>query len=194
MVEILLDVEERTDEQLAAQAARERSDGPAFVALVARFRERVWRICFRLMGNAEDASDAAQEVFVRMFLKRDTFQGRSKYSTWVHGIAVNTCLTLRRSRWRRVRRESALAEQAPTNASTLQEKGNSEIALDVLQMLDTLDETERALLILKYAEGQHYEELAEAFGLSVSACKMRIRRARDKLKQRFPEHDFDAGE
>ena len=191
---MLLDVEERTDEQLAFQTARERSDGPAFVALVARFRERVWRICFRLMGNAEDASDAAQEVFVRMFLKRDTFEGRSKYATWVHGIAVNTCLTLRRSRGRRIRRESTVAEHASQNTPTLQDGRNPDLALDVLQMLDTLDETERALLILKYAEGKHYEELADAFGLSVSACKMRIRRARDKLKQRFPEHDFELQE
>ena len=193
-MEVLLDVEDRTDEQLASQAARERSDGPAFVALLARFRERVWRICFRLMGNAEDANDAAQEVFVRMFLNRGRFQERSKYSTWVHGIAVNTCLTLRRSRGRRVRRESLVAERASRNGSMLREDNKPEIAIDLMQMLDVLDETDRALLILKYAEGQNYEELAESFGLSVSACKMRVSRAREKLKRQFPEHDFDYAE
>ena len=87
-----------SDEQLAREAAREGSDGPAFTELVSRFRERVWRICYRIMGNTEDASDAAQEVLVRMFLQRGRFEERSRYSTWVHGIAIRICLSMRRGR------------------------------------------------------------------------------------------------
>jgi RNA polymerase sigma-70 factor (ECF subfamily) len=56
-----------------------------------------------------------------------------------------------------------------------------------MQMLDILDEEDRALLILKYAESYSHEELAEIFGLSISACKMRISRAREKIQQRFGE-------
>ena len=77
----LMEIAERSDEQLAAEAAREGSDGPAFVALVDRFRQRVWRICYRLLGNEQDANDAAQEVFVRLFTNRAKFAGRSKYGT-----------------------------------------------------------------------------------------------------------------
>src|SRR5687767_12801213 len=102
-------ITERSDEQLAAEAAREGSDGPAFTALVERFQDRVWRVCFRLMSNAEDAHDAAQEVFVTLFLQRAKFEGRSRYSTWVHGIALRTCLMLRRSRGRRRRHETQAA-------------------------------------------------------------------------------------
>ncbi|HWL75225.1 MAG TPA: sigma factor, partial [Burkholderiaceae bacterium] len=76
-------VTELSDEQLAAEAAREGSDGPAFRALADRHRDRVWRICYRLMGNEHDAGDAAQEVLVRLFLHRAKFEGRSKYTTWV---------------------------------------------------------------------------------------------------------------
>ena len=100
----------QSDEQLAFEAAREGSDGPAFTELVARFRERVWRICYRIMGHSEDAADAAQDVLVRMFLQRGRFEGRSRYSTWVHGITVRTRLSLRRSRDRRHRRVSVLPE------------------------------------------------------------------------------------
>ena len=57
-------------------------------------------------------------------------------------------------------------------------------------MLDTLDDEDRALLVLKYAEGYGYDELAELFNLSVSACKMRVSRARDELQQRFPQHEL----
>jgi RNA polymerase sigma-70 factor (ECF subfamily) len=185
-----LETSELTDEQLAASAAREDSDGPAFTALVARFQQRVWRICYRLLGDEHDASDAAQEVFVRLFLHRSRFAGRSKYSTWVHGVAVRTCLTLRRGRSRRQRREAFVREQAADTATTPSHTPSSSAALDLSQILDTLEEDDRALLIMKYAEGHSYEDLAEMFELSVSACKMRVLRSRERLKQQFPGHQF----
>ena len=89
-----------SDEELAAQASREGSDGIAFTALMDRFRDRVWRVCWRLMGSRHDAEDAAQEVFVRLFFERGKFAGRSRYSTWLHGVAIRTCLGMRRSRSR----------------------------------------------------------------------------------------------
>lgn len=180
-------ITERSDELLAAEAAREGSDGLAFTALVERFQDRVWRVCFRLMGNAEDAHDAAQEVFVRLFLQRGKFEGRSRYSTWVHGIALRTCLMLRRSRGRRRRYETQAADETRRHNSP---QSQTDATMDVDQMLEQLGDEDRALLILKYAEGHSHEELAEMFELSVSACKMRIARAREHLQQRFPEHNF----
>ena len=187
-----LDIPDLTDEQLAALAAREGSDGPAFVALVQRYQERVWRICYKLLGEAHEAHDAAQEVLVRMFSHRAQFEGRSKYSTWVHGIAVRTCLMVRRGRGRQRKREAALAAQM--EPSHRAESPSTDLSLDLMKMLDTLDEEDRAMLILKYAEEQTFEDLAEAFGLSLSACKMRVRRACEKLKQRFPDHRFGDSE
>ena len=183
----LVETTDRTDEQLIAEAAREGSDGPAYTALVHRHRERVWRICYRLMGDEHDAHDAAQEVFVRLFFHRAKFAGRSKFTTWLHGLAVRTCLTLRRGRGRRRRRESTVAE------GTLEQQPDSHagsaLALEVMQLLEGLGEEDRAMLILKYAEGYSYEELAEMFDLSVSACKMRVSRARDKVHERHQERD-----
>ncbi len=178
-------VQQLTDEQLAAAAAREGSDGPAFVELVERFRQRVWHICYRLLGNEHDANDAAQEVFVRLFLHRAKFEGRSKYSTWVHGIAVRTCLTIRRSRGRRQRRENLASDETIEAQSAGTKPATEGLSLDLMQMLDILDEEDRAMLILKYAENYGHEELAEIFGISVSACKMRISRSREKIQQRF---------
>ncbi len=172
---------EQSDETLAAEAAREGSDGPAFMELLGRYRERVWRICYRLLGHADDAQDAAQEVFVRLFTGRNKFDGRSKYSTWVHGVAVRTCLMLRRSRGRRQRHEAAAAR----NSQTLLESPEPGLSLDLEQMLDQLDEEDRALLILKYCENYSYEELAEMFGLSAAACKMRVSRAKEKIQREF---------
>ena len=60
------------------------------------------------------------------------------------------------------------------------------LSLDLMRMLDTLDEEDRAILILKYAEGYEYDELSGMFGMTPSALKMRVSRAREKLQQRFP--------
>jgi RNA polymerase sigma-70 factor (ECF subfamily) len=184
-VETVVNVIELSDEQLAAAAAREGSDGPAFVALVERFRQRVWQICFRLMSNEHDANDAAQEVFVRLFLNRAKFEGRSKYSTWVHGIAVRTCLTMRRGRGRRQKHENIVADESIQEQAPDRSASDAGLSMDLLAMLNILDEEDRAMLILKYAENYSYEELSEIFGLSVSACKMRVSRACDKIQARF---------
>ena len=111
-----------SDEQLVAQAAREGSDGAAFTVLMERYREKVWRVCWRLMGSEHDAEDAAQEVFVRLFFERGKFAGRSTYSTWLHGVAIRTCLMLRRSRSRRRRREDSGSDLPPLNSTTSRER------------------------------------------------------------------------
>jgi len=182
-----LNVTELTDEQLAQLAAREGSDGPAFVAIVERYRQRVWSVCFRLMGNADDASDAAQEVFVRLFTNRTRFEGRSKYSTWVHGVAVRTCLSMRRGRGRRQKHERVTGDEALAPEAIARPSAPQGLSIDLQQILDGLDEDDRALLLLKYAEGYSHEELASFFDISVSACKMRISRAREKIQQQFPD-------
>jgi len=180
-----------SDEELAAQAAREGSDGVAFTALVERFRERVWRVCWRLMGSPHDAEDAAQEVFVRLFFERGRFAGRSRYSTWLHGVAIRTCLQLRRSRSRRQRRESpghtdgdrsdpitAQADERPPAAAAV------DAAEDVQKLLADLDEEDRALVLMRFAENHDYDELAEMFDSTAGALRMRISRIRERLAAR----------
>ena len=176
----------QSDEQLASEAAREGSDGPAFTELASRFRDRVWRICFQIMGHADDAADAAQDVLVRMFLQRANFEGRSKYSTWVHGIAVRTCLSLRRARSRRQKRVSVLPGQDldTKGASTDTPASASTDGRNLDEMLDTLGDEDRALVVMKYSQDHSYQELSQIFGLSESACKMRVSRAVGRLRER----------
>jgi RNA polymerase sigma factor (sigma-70 family) len=78
--------------------------------------------------------------------------------------------------------DEAIEQHAGAAAET-----NTELSLDMQQMLEILDEEDRAMVILKYAESYSYEELSEIFGHSISACKMRISRARKKLQDRFGE-------
>jgi len=175
-----------SDEALAALAAREGSDGVAFNTLAERFRDRVWRVCWRLMGDRHDAEDAAQEVFVRLFFERGGFAGRSRYSTWLHGVAIRTCLTLRRSRSRRRRRETTeTPEGAPPSETHAGAEPDPAAAVaaahDMDRLLATLDEEDRALVIMKFAEGHDYDALAEMFGSTPGALRMRVSRIRERL-------------
>jgi RNA polymerase sigma-70 factor (ECF subfamily) len=171
------------DEALAAQAAREGSDGAAFTALMERYREKVWRVCWRLMSAQHDAEDAAQEVFVRLFFERGKFAGRSSYSTWLHGVAIRTCLMLRRSRSRRRRREEpGTAEQIEAHQSRQPETAAAfDASHDVVQLLAGLDEEDRALMLMKFAEGHEYDALAEMFGSTSAALRMRVSRIKERL-------------
>ena len=172
-----------SDEALAAQAAREGSDGAAFTTLMERYRERVWRVCWRLMGAQHDAEDAAQEVFVRLFFERTKFAGRSRYSTWLHGVALRTCLMLRRSRTRRRRREEPGPAGTIEAEATRQPEGAVAVdaSHDATRLLAGLDEEDRALVLMKFAEGHEYDELAEMFGSTASALRMRVSRIRARL-------------
>ena len=171
------------DEVLAGQAAREGSDGAAFTTLMERYREKVWRVCWRLMSAQHDAEDAAQEVFVRLFFERGKFAGRSSYSTWLHGVAIRTCLTLRRSRSRRRRREEpGTAEQIESHESRQPETAAAfDASHDVVKLLAGLDEEDRALMLMKFAEGHEYDALAEMFGSTSAALRMRVSRIKERL-------------
>ena len=179
-------IDDLSDEELAGQAAREGSDGVAFAALMERFRERVWRVCWRLMGTEHDAEDAAQEVFVRLFFERGKFAGRSRYSTWLHGVAIRTCLTLRRSRTRRRRREAPEPGGEVGLAETHADPQGSpaaavDAAHDAHKLLEQLDEEDRALVLMRFAEDHDYDALAEMFGTTAGALRMRISRIRERL-------------
>ncbi len=175
-----------SDEDLAGQAAREGSDGAAFTALMERYREKVWRVCWRLMGSEHDAEDAAQEVFVRLFFERTAFAGRSSYSTWLHGVAIRTCLTLRRSRSRRRRREEpGEPERIETQASRQPEAAAAvDASHDLTKLLAGLDEEDRALVLMKFAEAHDYDQLAEMFDSTAGALRMRVSRIRERLAAR----------
>jgi RNA polymerase sigma-70 factor (ECF subfamily) len=148
-----------------------------------RYREKVWRVCWRLMSAQHDAEDAAQEVFVRLFFERGKFAGRSSYSTWLHGVAIRTCLMLRRSRSRRRRREEpGTAEQIEAHQSRQPETAAAfDASHDVVQLLAGLDEEDRALMLMKFAEGHEYDALAEMFRSTSAALRMRVSRIKERL-------------
>jgi RNA polymerase sigma factor (sigma-70 family) len=94
---------------------------------------------------------------------------------------------MRRGRGRREKHERVEGAEGSTPEAVARPATPEGLSLDLVQILDTLDEDDRALLLLKYAEGYSHEELAAIFEISVSACKMRISRAREKIQKQFQD-------
>jgi RNA polymerase sigma-70 factor (ECF subfamily) len=169
----------RVDDQEAIAAWRN-GDPEAFDRLVARYQRDVYRLCYRYVNNHDDASDMAQEVFLRAYRALDKFRGDSAFSTWLYRIAVNTCLTFRSSR----RFDEELPESLPdAREGLLDGIAREERAGRVRLAIQELPEKQRATLILKMYHDLSHEEIAGVMGSSVGTVKANLFHALGKLRR-----------
>ncbi len=161
-------------------------DVDAFSTLVDRYYERCARFAVRLLGNRDDAEDALQATFLRAYRSLGKYQERDKFSAWLYRILVNQCRSIAARRSHRERvfvREEALLLNAPD-----QRQGWTGDDDELVQRaLAELEPLLREAFVLKYVEELSYEEMAQMTGVGVSALKMRVKRACDRLRARW-EH------
>lgn len=176
--------------------AAKRGDRRAFAALVKRYEETVYRFAFKICRNREKAEEAFQDTFINVFRKLSTFDGRSKFSTWLYTIVTRNCLMKRRKRRIHEHEEPLeILDHPPTTADGhfAQQIDNwpetpSEIVLDkelrgVLdQAIQKLPEEYRVVFVLRDVEEKSNEETAGILHISVEATKSRLRRARAFLR------------
>ena len=154
-------------------------DPEAYATLVHRHYEPCSRYARRMLGNLEDAEDVVQEVFLRAYLALARYRERDRFRPWLFRILVNQCRSQARRGARRARR---FVHDAEADAIAPAGGGNSELR-DALQgALGTLEPLLREALLLKYGEELAYEEMSRLTGSSVSALKMRVKRARDAVR------------
>jgi len=161
-----------------------RGDQLAFGKLVQAYQRPVYNLAYRMLGNAAEAEDAAQETFVRMYTKLHTYQPDRKLSSWVLSIASHYCIDrLRRRRFNWL----SLDEEPVAAVLPSGQRGPEESALrretrdEVQTLVDRLAPGYRVPLILRYWHELSYAEIAEVMGLSVQAVKSRLHRARLQL-------------
>lgn len=164
----------------------------AYAVLVRKYETRIRGYCRGVLGNAAEADDAAQEVFIKAYRGLGNFQGKASFSTWLYRIAVNHCRDLLRSAqrnrtesWEALREEEGESLEART--AVLPEPRRNERWLQVQEALNRLPEQYKTVLILREVQGLSYRELADALGCSMDAVKARLRRARRELGARFKE-------
>jgi RNA polymerase sigma-70 factor (ECF subfamily) len=168
-----------------------RGDQAAFSRLVEAYQLPVYNLSYRMLGNAAEAEEAAQETFMRMYTKLHTYQPDRRLVSWVLSIASHYCidrLRRRRIHWLSLD-DDPIASILPSHQLSPEEVALRRETSDAVQ--DCIAELEpgyRAPLILRYWQGLSYEEIAEVLGISVSAVKSRLHRARLQIAGRAQAH------
>jgi RNA polymerase sigma-70 factor (ECF subfamily) len=156
-------------------------DPNAFAVLVGRYGEGCARFARRMLGNRVDTEDAVQESFLRAYRSLGRYRHRDKFRAWLFRIVANQC----RTQLERRRREQrwAVAGEDAVAAATVESGARRTEAQDALdRALALLDPLLREALLLKHGEDLEYTEMARITGASVSALKMRVKRACDAVR------------
>jgi RNA polymerase sigma-70 factor (ECF subfamily) len=170
------------DARLAALSAA--GDDLAFQALYERHYGRVYALALGVLLDHDDASDAAQEVFVTVYRNIGRFDGRSRFTTWLYRVALNRCIQQARRLRPRKLREASFDEAGAQGALV----ENARFCDDGLeQAMSRLDPSDRAALVLFYWEDQSLQEIGRALGCSPNAAKTRLFRARARLRALLEE-------
>ena len=179
------------DETLVARAR----DGAraAFAELVSRYQGSVYRLAFRMSRNASDAEEITQETFLLAHRGIGSFQGESRFRTWLYRITVNQALMMRRSARRRpvqpldpsllsaVARPSMPGVEPPEGAESLVDR--KALIERVQWALAQLDEAQRAALVLRDLEELSSEESAQILGVTPDTVRQRAHRARLRMRE-----------
>jgi RNA polymerase sigma-70 factor (ECF subfamily) len=174
-----------TDETLVRRALD--GDGHAFTALVDRHAAACLRYATRMLGSVEDAEDVTQDSLYRAYRALSSYEHSTAFRTWLMAIIINRCrsaLLYRGRREQRVRVDPdrvALATVEPDAGDVLTRE-----AID--RAIGALDDELREAFLLKHVEQLTYDEMTEATGVGVSALKMRVKRACDRLRVALEDH------
>jgi RNA polymerase sigma-70 factor (ECF subfamily) len=155
-------------------------DADAFATLVRRHQAHVYTLCLRLLGDREDAADAAQEALVIVARKLDTFRGDSRFTTWLHRVTMNVCYDqLRAARRRPVVRRLDPDLPEPDLGPPIQDHAD-EVAgtRDAAAALAAVPEDFRVALVLADVQDLPYEEIAKVLDVPVGTVKSRVHRGR----------------
>jgi RNA polymerase sigma-70 factor (ECF subfamily) len=173
-------------------------DRIAFDRLVVRYKDRVYNLCYRMMGDHEEANDCAQETFIRVYRALPRFRFEAAFSTWLYRIAVNTCkntLSSRRFRFNRTtssldgqtnggRENLKIAEDNPYPSpdGQLERREREELLQNAIRSLPA---AQRSLVVLRDIQGHSYDEITAITGLNLGTVKSKLCRARGKLREKL---------
>jgi len=167
-----------SDSELVAAVLKGHID--AYGVLVRRYQNAYFRFATRMLGSRDDADDALQSAFVRAFRSLSACRDPERFGAWLYQIVVNECRTLAVRRDRRERR--LVRDDAELAAEAAEEPDFSAELEEIQRALQQLDDEHREAFLLKHVEELSYDEMSELTGASVSALKMRVLRARERLR------------
>ena len=164
----------------------------AYAGLVHRYQNYVFTLTLRIVKNREDAEEVAQDVFVKAYKYLADFKGASKFTTWLYTIVNNTCISFLRKKKLEIHSldnekvfEAADSQDSGMKANMIDQK--SKLAM-VNEAIGLLNPDDAQIITLFYKAEQSLEETAQILGIEVNAAKVRLHRARTRLKDKMEIH------
>lgn len=179
-----------TDEQLVELAVVEKPD--AFGEIVRRWERKIFALCFGMLAREEAAKDAAQETFIAAYRNLKNFRGEAKVSSWLHRIAVNQCLTVKRRA--KTRQENYLDDEenaaervfvAPPGLMPSKTIERNERTSLVRQAVQSLPADLRQVVVMKEFEEMTFQEIADVLDVPLSTVKSRLYTALKQLRMKL---------
>lgn len=170
----------------------------AFDGLVLKYKDMVFNLCYRFLGDYQDANDTAQDTFIKAYKTLKRFRAESSFSTWIYRIAVNTCKNKVKSLEHRYRKQTRsldnpgtagndnlLIEIADESLSPPIELEKKERSILIQKAIKSMPKAKKEIIILRDMEGLSYEEIMTITGLTLGTVKSKIARARSDLREKL---------
>jgi RNA polymerase sigma-70 factor (ECF subfamily) len=173
------------DEDAALLARAAEGDTRAFDQLVDRYATRVYAICWRYFGSADDAEDAAQGAFLALYRGLSSFSGRAAFSTWLYRVTTNACHDLARRNARLPRTVPFDSERsgAVFDTAAADELAAAELQSDLTAALRLLEPEQRHAVVLRDVVGASYADIAAAQDVAIGTAKSRVHRGHARLAE-----------
>lgn len=172
----------QTEEYSLIEQCRD-GNSDAYTILVERYKEMVYNVACRMIGDRDAAYDISQESFISAYDDLKRFRSDSKFSTWLYSITINKCRDYLRSRKPNTPLDAVtetLPSKMPDPEASMYQK---QLGQTLQSAIAALPEDYREVIVLKHIEGLDYKEMEAILGVSVNALKVRTYRAREILKK-----------
>ncbi|MBP9104103.1 MAG: RNA polymerase sigma factor [Chitinophagaceae bacterium] len=161
----------------------------AYAVLVNRYQNYVFTLCLRIVKGREDAEEVAQDVFIKAYKYLADFRGAAKFTTWLYTIVNNTCISFLRKKKLDIHSldnekvfEVADSQDSGMRANLVEQKSRVSMVNEAIGLLSPAD---AEIITLFYKAEQSLEETAQVLGIEVNAAKVRLHRARTRLKEKM---------
>jgi RNA polymerase sigma-70 factor (ECF subfamily) len=180
-------------EQRIIQRAKE-GDRSAFAELVDLYKDRVYHISYRMLGNRQEAEDVAQETFIRVYNNLTSYNPQYKFSTWIYRIATNLSIDYIRRRKQTLSLDADISGSegldwhdrfSDNSLGPEEEVLADEFQNEVQGAIMDLNPKYRAVMVLRYIEDLSLQEISETVKLPISTIKTRIHRGREALRKKL---------
>jgi RNA polymerase sigma-70 factor, ECF subfamily len=171
-----------------------KGDQNAYAEIVELYKDKVFQICFRMLGNRHEAEDISQEAFIRAYVNIQTFNQKRKFSTWLFRIATNLCIDRIRKKKpdyyldAEVKGTEGLTMYSQVAANTPlpeEEVEDMELQATIQHEISKLPEKYRSVIVLKYIEELPLLEISEILDLPLGTVKTRVHRGREALRKQL---------